>query len=139
MSMEIVTTGLGAGTYPEPPPMQEYEAPACDECGWDDNKLIETDGRMLCPGCRAEYIFANASVKDFEAYIKENYDAQKAFYLGYYWPDEEEIKRFTYAKRAFLDLDPDVKEEMLKNYTKENLSDFIDFTDKLQRQQRKIS
>ena len=130
--MEIVTTGLGAGSYPEPPPMQEYEAPACDECGWDDHKLIETDGRMLCPGCRARYMFQNASVGDFRAFVDENAESQAAFYLDYCWPEEERAIRAMYAKEMFYTmLTLEKIKKRFRVYVKEKgwMTDFMDFMD----------
>lgn len=139
MSMEIVTTGLGAGSYPEPPPMQEYESPACDECGWDDNKLIETDGKMLCPGCRARYIFNNATQYDYDRYICNNLENKKSFYyLSFFQNLPEKIRReifpdievVTVLERYFnhvLDESENTKKQMKRDFIEANLTDFADF------------
>ncbi|MGI6096427.1 MAG: hypothetical protein ACOYBL_13635 [Lachnospiraceae bacterium] len=128
----MVTTGLGAGSYPE---SKEYnrEAEICERCG-DEYGLKNVDGAILCRDCRAalyldeykdrrfDFILSDDSSKiDFvEGWLECLSDAEKAEVLMDAFKSHFSLP--LPEKQAELD-------RLLQSYVEECKSDFTDYLD----------
>ena len=124
------TTEAGAGSYPEPPDVPEYNGPECAECGdyGEGAKLREhIDGRILCKWCREketlkaaslsemlEFIVNSPYIETFAKELTEHLSEHALWFLlqrgMYYWDEEDRV-------------------EFLKNFldTDTRKTDFLDF------------
>lgn len=129
----MVTTGLGAGSYPEP---KEYsrETAACEKCGYEYG-LKNVDGSILCRDCRSELYLDEYKEKRFD-FVLSNISSKIDFLEGWLkcLSDAEKAEVLMDAFKSSFSLPlPEKQAELdrlLQNFVEEWQSDFTDWMDK---------
>lgn len=131
MSFIFDTVEAGAGSYPEPPYVPESEVIECEEC-CETRWLEEIDGKLLCPHCRADYIFDNSTDEDRWAFINDgSQDDLKDFYLAFYFEDLSSRDKLRIVRQYFeQNVSESDKEFLSKTYVEELKGDFASFMDR---------
>lgn len=131
MSFYFDTVEAGAGSYPEPPYTPEPVVRECEEC-YETRWLEEIDGKLLCPHCRADYIFENSTDEDRQAFINSgSQDDLKDFYLAFYFEDLSSRDKLRIVRQYFEQNVSDSDKEFLsKTYVEELKGDFAEFMER---------
>ena len=131
MSFVFDTVEAGAGSYPEPPYVPESEVIECEEC-FETEGLKETDGMILCPHCRAKYIFENSTCEDRMGFINDGtLDDRKDFYITFYFENLGSRDKLRIVQQHFEQNVGEAEKEFLsKIYTEELQGDFASFMDR---------
>lgn len=123
----IDTREAGGGSYPEPPCYPEPPQKECDHC-YNTNDLSVIDGLILCPDCKARYVFDHADYEDYMAYIKDNFEEQVAFYLRFYFDELDDFEKLYAAKKHFEQTtDEEDKLYYARNYMLSYRREFAEF------------
>lgn len=129
MNGEIFTTEAGGGSYPEPPYVPEPDLPECEDC-CETRDLTDVDGHLLCPHCKADYIFHHADYDDRMQFIRDNIEEQKSFYLHWFFDSLSEREKLSAVKPFFDQLAQEEREFQVRGYTAECKPDFADFMER---------
>lgn len=132
--MNMETKGLGAGSYPEPPAIQESDYPVCEGCG-DDYNLKDIDGHILCRSCREGLYVHDYQDRAWE-FINATTEDKLNFCFSWWFnqlskPEKADILMEA-LKREFSIPFPWNQyqlKSMLRSYTEEYKSDFCDYLD----------
>lgn len=127
------TRGLGAGSYPEPPDVPDYDhEPRCVECGWTQD-LKEVDGKLLCRDCREAYYLENC--RDlYWRFITGSPEERRRFAVDWWfnnlWEDTQGEILFRAFQREFESGLPQVlnlRDQEIDGYVKDHADDFLDY------------
>lgn len=121
----MITTGLGAGSYPEAPDIEE-NTQVCENCGYD-KKLKEYEGIILCRSCRMEKFFEDATEEDFDKYISSDPEIEQDFYLNWFLDGMTKQEKLDVAKKAFQNWDSKQKTEIKKTFVEKFKCEFYEF------------
>ena len=98
-NFNLVTTGLGAGSYPEAPPLAN-ERVSCCMCG-NVHTLRERNGHILCRACENEFLYATSDQETQLRFIKSDYSVDRDFLLNHWWEELDEPSKMAIAEQAF--------------------------------------
>lgn len=134
MNFGFSTVEAGAGSYPEPPDIPETNPRECSEC-FETSALKMTDGKLLCPHCRAEYLFDNSSYKERIAFIESgSVGEQLDFFENWYFKELGSSSRLKLLKKVFHSVvSADLRELLVDTYVRELKGDFADYTERMKR------
>lgn len=120
--MSLVTTGLGAGSYPDVdyPLLEDREA--CARCG---DPLEADDTLQLCKECRVGL----ATTEALRAFAVDNLDKQADFYLRYWALGKPPVIPVIQAAKAIFESRYNSEEErveLLREYALEHKKEFLE-------------
>lgn len=123
-------TEAGGGSYPEPPYVPEPDIPECEEC-YDTESLSVIDGHLLCPHCKADYIFRHADYGDYMRYILDNFQNRYDYFVKWVFDglsnfEKQIVVRYGFEKYATRD----AREALAKSYVAEDKLDFAEFMER---------
>lgn len=131
MSFYFDTVEAGAGSYPEPPYTPEPEVRECDEC-YETQGLKEIDEKLLCPHCRANYIFENSTCEDRMEFVNDgSLDDRKDFYITFYFDNLGSRDKLRIIQQFFeQNIGEAEKEYLSKLYVEELKGDFAEYMER---------
>ena len=131
--MSIETRGLGAGSYPEPPDIEEDTGPRC-ACG-ETHNLREVDGVTMCRWCREDYYLDNCREDYWEfinASVADKFDFAVTRWFLTLEPQEQARVAVEAFQREFSSPFPqlqNLRDEIIRDYMEVSKSEFADFVE----------
>lgn len=127
------TRGLGAGSYPEPPDIPEYEYPVCEECG-DDGNLAEIDGKTLCWHCRQKHYIKTAKESQKWEFIHHDEPTRLQFFKDYWFNSLDNYQQFLILRMGFTNTYMHEKSKrkqlaLITDFCEANLDEFASFVE----------
>lgn len=117
---EMITRGLGAGSYPEPGNEVFMEdAPSCVRCGYDwAERLREYRGELLCPLCRETAIARE--YRELHGEFTDSAEERGAFYLDFWWRSLDREERVELLRESLKGMAPKSRAALLEEYVRDN-------------------
>lgn len=132
--MEMETRGLGAGSYPDAPDIEEDTGPVCSKCGdpRELHDLREVDGELMCRWCLEDYYLDNCRDK-YWGFIKtpeQQYEFSVKHWFLTLEPKEQARIALEAFQREFSGPFPqrqNLRDEIIRDYMEISKSDFADY------------